>query len=62
MSNKNPYSPETPEYQLFVNMVSQEQLVGTYIKDSERYLELSNKAREKAELYRNALIKLGYRD
>lgn len=55
---KMSYDPNLPEWQLFQNMKSNKLLVGTYIKDAERYTQMSEAARKKYELYLDALLKL----
>lgn len=55
---KNTYTSNTPEWQLFENMRSNEMLVKTYTEDIERYEEKRKDAAEKAERYRKALDKL----
>ena len=57
-SGKNPYDSNTPEWQLFENMASNEALAASAAADSERALRRGAEAREKAELYRVALEKL----
>ena len=56
--SKNPYDPETPHWQLYENMRSNELLTVAYAADAERYTKLSQRAREKAETFKDALAKL----
>ena len=55
MSEKNPYSIDTPEWQLWTNKVSNEMLAISYTQDAEASLRKSNDAREKAAKYEAAL-------
>jgi hypothetical protein len=57
--NKNPYAPDTPEWQLWAGMEAARQLVGTYAADAARYTQKMDEARMKAEAYAAALEKLG---
>ncbi len=54
----NPYSSDAPEWQLWVNMISNEEAVIGFIADSERALYKADACREKARKYREALNKL----
>ena len=56
--SKNPYPSDTPEWQLFENMVSSARCSTAFATDADCYLEKSSKAREKSEAYRAALEKL----
>lgn len=56
--NKNPYSTETPEWKLWENMKSNESLANTFANEAEAALKKSSIAREKANRFKDALIKL----
>ena len=58
MSSSNPYSSDTPEWQLFENAKSAELAARAFAADAERYAKLSQAAREKAERFAAALEKL----
>ena len=58
MFEKNPYDPNSPEWQLFANMQSNALLQSTHMADAERSMRKAEEARHKAELYRVALEKL----
>lgn len=58
MNEKNPYQQETPEWQLYENMISAEALARSHAADAERYQRKSAEAREKAERFKSALDKL----
>ena len=58
MSDENPHSPETPEWQLYENMVSNEAQARARAADAGRLQLKSQAARAKAQLYRDALAKL----
>jgi hypothetical protein len=60
MSNdtKNPYSHDTPGWQLFENALSLEAQAFAFQADSERYVQKSAEARAKADRYREALAKI----
>lgn len=55
MTERNPYSPETPEWQLFENMKSLELAAAAFQADAERYIQKAADARVKSERYRDAL-------
>ena len=55
---KKTYETNSPEWQLLENMKSNKLLVGTYIKDAERYTAMSEAVRTKYEAYRDALTKI----
>lgn len=52
---KNPYASDTPEWQLFENMKGSEAQERAYYSDADRLTSLAQKAREKADKYREAL-------
>jgi len=52
---KNPYESNSPEWQLYENMVAQDHLIKAYTADIERYEQLRNKAREKMRQVRLSL-------
>lgn len=56
--HKNPYSTETPEWQLFENMVCEERRSLAFSDDATRFAQLAQKAREKSQAFRSALEKL----
>lgn len=58
MGTKNPYKPNQPEWQLWENIESNEGQARAHASDSERSTEKAAAAREKAELYREALARL----
>lgn len=58
MGDRNPYQNDTPEYQLWENMTSSRLLAETYNNDAANYLQKSQAARERAELYQAAIEKL----
>lgn len=55
---KNPYNADSPEWQLFEQITHSDHLAFAHMADSERYAGMAKKAREKAETYRAALVKL----
>ena len=55
MSEKNPYSSDTPEWQLWENKASNESLFHSYSQDAEASLRKAHAAREKAGKYSVAL-------
>lgn len=57
-TEKNPYDPSTPEWQLFANMQSNELLVRAYSQDSERALSEAARTEQKAVAFRQALALL----
>ena len=54
----NPYKSDTPEWQLYENMISTERQSLAWAADAERYQKLCVDAREKAARYKAALEKL----
>lgn len=61
MTDRNPYDPNSPEWQLFVNWQSKQNLAIAYAKDAERFQRMAEEARQSAEAYREALEKLNKR-
>lgn len=57
---KNPFGQDTPEWQLFENAKSSEMTANSHHDDAQKSQQNSQKAREKAALYWEALAKLGY--
>lgn len=57
MSNahKNPYNSDSPEWQLFENMVGAERLANVNYEDAHRSTQRAAEARAKADRYREAL-------
>lgn len=55
---KNPHEQDSPEWGLYENMISSERLSEAYYNDSQRYLKMSEAARDKANKYKAALEKL----
>jgi hypothetical protein len=60
MSDKNPFGQETPEWQLFENMLGARKLQITHGADALKYQKLAEQAREKEEKFASALRKLGW--
>lgn len=54
----NPYDPDTPEWQLWVNWNSQKHLVAAATADIDRAMKRRSSAIEKEEAYAQALEKL----
>jgi hypothetical protein len=59
---KNPHRPDTPEYQLFENMLMHESQASAFFADAERYAAKAAAARQTAERYRECLRKLEKRE
>jgi hypothetical protein len=55
---KNPFPPESPEWQLYEIMESARALARACAGDADRAQENSRKAREKADVFEAALKKL----
>jgi hypothetical protein len=55
---KNPYHQDSPEWQLWENMVSAEAQARAFAADAERAQQQSQRCREKAERFRETLEKL----
>jgi hypothetical protein len=55
---KNPYEMDTPEWQLFERVTSEELKALSYAQEAEKATTRCGKAKEQAELYRTALAKL----
>lgn len=58
MSNKNPYSHDTPEWQLWENMQSSLLQASAFARDADEYLKKAAAARERAERFKIALERL----
>ena len=56
---KNPFSQHSPEWALYESLVGLEAQARAFQADADRNQLRATAAREKAELYRQALIKLG---
>jgi cytochrome c556 len=56
--DKNPYDPDTPEWQLWENMRGAERSERAYIADADRYTKMAAAQRQKAAAFKTALGKL----
>lgn len=57
-NTKNPHETNSPEWQLYENMLSLEAQARAYAQDAERYTSLAASCRTKAQRYSEALKKL----
>lgn len=58
MSEKNPYSADTPEWQLWENMQSSYLQASAFAQDADRYTKKAGEARDKGDRFKAALGKL----
>lgn len=62
IDEKNPYSSETPEWQLWENMTSHSLRANAFAEDAIHQQTRSAECREKSALYKKALAKLAASD